>query len=141
VAGLLHDIGKIGTYESILDKTGKLTEEEYQQVQMHPEKGAEILSPIKQLSNILPIIRGHHEFYDGSGYPDGLKGTEIPFRARILTVADTVDAMGADRPYRHGLSEEKIINELKRCSGIQFDPDVVEAYLKIYQQERADIPS
>jgi PAS domain S-box-containing protein/putative nucleotidyltransferase with HDIG domain len=134
IAGLLHDIGKIGTNMLILDKPESLTDEEYDQMKEHPGKGVEILSPIKQLSNILPVIRGHHECYDGTGYPDGLKGAEIPFRARILTVADTVDAMGADRPYRKGLSEEKIIKELKRCSGTQFDPEVVTAYLKTLEE-------
>jgi PAS domain S-box-containing protein/putative nucleotidyltransferase with HDIG domain len=140
IAGLLHDIGKIGTYESILDKPSRLTEEEYNQMKEHPVKGEEILLPIKQLSHILPVIRGHHEFYDGTGYPDGLKGTEIPFHARILTVADTIDAMGADRPYRKGLSEEKVIAELKRCSGKQFDPEVVTAYLNSIDSE-VGVPS
>ncbi len=135
IAGLLHDIGKIGTNESILDKPGKLTDEELSEIRKHSEKGAEILAPIKQLSRILPTIRGHHEFYDGTGYPDGLKGTDIPLQARILAVADTADAMGADRPYRKGLSQEKIVAELKRCSGTQFDPEVVEAFLKTLEKD------
>ncbi len=130
VAGLLHDIGKLGTYESILDKPGKLTEEEQDIMRQHPAKGADILAPIRQLARIIPAIRHHHEFYDGTGYPDGLKGEGIPFPARILAVADTVDAMGADRPYRKGKPMSAIVAELKRCSGTQFDPVVVGAFLK-----------
>jgi putative nucleotidyltransferase with HDIG domain len=135
IAGLLHDIGKIGTDESILNKPGKLTEEELKEIRKHPGKGVEILAHIKQLTHILPVIKGHHEFYDGTGYPEGLKGTEIPLHARILTVADTVDAMGADRPYRNGLPQERIVDELKRYSGTQFDPAVVEAYLETFEEE------
>lgn len=131
MAGLLHDIGKIGTCESILDKPGELTGEELNIIRQHSRKGADILEPIKQLKEIIKAIRHHHEFYDGNGYPDGLKGEEISLTARILTVADTVDAMGTDRPYRKGRSMEEIIAELKRCSGYQFDPKVVEAFLHI----------
>jgi len=130
LAGLLHDIGKIGTYEAILDKPGKLTEEELKLIQQHPSRGAEILSPIKQLQDIIPCVKYHHEFYNGTGYPEGLKGEAIPIYARILAVADSVDAMGADRPYRKGKPMEDIIAELKRCAGTQFDPNVVEGFLK-----------
>lgn len=130
LAGLLHDIGKLGTYEAILDKPGKLTDDEQRIMREHPGKGAAILAPIKQLSEIVPIIKHHHEFYDGTGYPDGLKGDGIPFMSRVLTVADTADAMGADRPYRRGKPMAEIIAELKRCSGTQFDPAVVSAFLK-----------
>lgn len=130
LASLLHDIGKIGTYEDILDKPAKLTKDEEEKLRQHPVKGAEILAHIKQMKHVIPAIRGHQEFYDGTGYPDGLKGEDIPFMARIITVADTVDAMGADRPYRKGKPMEAIIAELKRCSGNQFDPMVVEAFLR-----------
>lgn len=130
IAGLLHDIGKLGTYENILEKPGKLTDEELKLMHQHPAKGADILAPIKQLKDVIPAIKYHHEFYDGTGYPDGLKGEAIPFMARILTVADSVDAMGADRPYRKGRPMDEIAKELKRCSGVQFDPAVVEAFLK-----------
>ncbi|MBI3583191.1 MAG: GAF domain-containing protein, partial [Nitrospinae bacterium] len=102
LSGLLHDIGKIGTYEAILDKAGKLTDEEYKIVKEHPAKGAEILLSIKQMKDIIPGVKHHHEFYNGKGYPDGLKGEGIPLMARILCIADSVDAMGADRPYRKG---------------------------------------
>jgi len=135
LAGLLHDVGKIGTYESILDKPAKLTDEELTIMRQHPVKGADILAPIKQLKDIIPCVKYHHEFYDGTGYPDGLKGEAIPLYARILTVADTVDAMGADRPYRKGRAMDVIIGELKRCSGTQFDLKVVEAFLKVLPQK------
>ena len=134
VAGFLHDIGKLGTYEAILDKAGKLTGEELNIIRQHPGKGAEILSPIKQLKDIIPAIKYHHEFYDGKGYPEGLKGEAIPFMARILAVADSADAMGADRPYRTGRPMDAIIAELKRCSGTQFDPKVVDGFLKVVSE-------
>ena len=130
LSGLLHDVGKIGTYESILDKAGKLTDEEYAIIKRHPGKGAEILLAIKQMKDIIPGVKYHHEFYNGKGYPDGLKGENIPLMARILCVADSVDAMSADRPYRKGRPMDEIIAELKRCSGSQFDPKIVEIFLK-----------
>lgn len=132
LAGLLHDIGKIGTYEAILDKPGKLTDEEKELIKMHPAKGTEILSPIRQLMDILPPIKYHHEHFDGSGYPEGLKGESIPLLARIITIADTTDAMSADRPYRKGKNAEDIVAELRRCAGSQFDPSLVDVFLDIY---------
>lgn len=134
LAGRLHDIGKLGTYEAILDKPGKLTEEEFMIIKKHPQKGADILAPIRQLQRIVPAIKHHHETYDGSGYPDGIKGSDIPLMARILAVADTVDAMSADRPYRQGKPVNAIIAELKRCSGIQFDPEVVDIFLGMVEE-------
>ncbi len=131
VASLLHDIGKIGTYADIIDKRERLTEEEWLLIKQHPTKGEEIIAPIKQLKNITPIIRHHHEFYDGTGYPVGLKGDQIPLLARILSVADAVDAMISDRPYRKGMSKDEVIAELNRCSGTQFDPEIVKAFLSI----------
>lgn len=129
-AALLHDIGKIGTYEVILDKPERLSIEESALVKMHPVKGEEILSPISQLKDILPIIRSHHERIDGEGYPDGLKDNEIPLLARIIAVADSFDSMISERPYRPKLNIEEALSELKRCSGTQFDPQVVEAFSK-----------
>jgi len=130
LAGLLHDIGKIATYEGILDKAGKLTSAEYKQIQEHPVKGADILSPLKELRDIIPGVKYHHVWYDGRGYPnEGISGKALPAFARILAVADTIDAMSADRPYRKGRSIEEVVGELKRCSGTQFDPDVVSAFL------------
>ncbi|MFQ5479806.1 MAG: HD domain-containing phosphohydrolase [Thermodesulfobacteriota bacterium] len=130
LAGLLHDIGKIATYEGILDKAGRLTDTEYEQIKHHPVKGAEILSPLKQLKDIIPGVKFHHVWYDGRGYPEtGIRGRDIHPFARILAVADTIDAMSADRPYRKGKSIDEVVAELKRCSGTQFDPEVVEAFL------------
>ncbi len=129
LSGLLHDIGKLATYEAVLDKPGALTEEEVKLIKLHPSKGAEIIEPVRQLKNIVDGIKYHHEYYDGTGYPEGLKGDGIPKMARILTVADTVDAMKADRPYRKGRTMDAVFAELKRCSGTQFDPAVVDAFL------------
>ena len=134
LSGLLHDVGKIGTYESILDKAGKLTDEEYVIIKRHPGKGAEILLAIKQMKDIIPGVKYHHEFYNGKGYPDGLKGENIPLMARILCVADSVDAMGADRPYRKGRAMDEIIVELKKCSGMQFDPKFVDVFLNVIKE-------
>lgn len=135
LSGLLHDVGKIGTFDVLLDKPGRLTNEEFALVKQHPVKGAEILSPIKQLGPIIPGILYHHESYDGRGYPKGLKGEEIPLQARILCVADAFDSMTADRPYRSAPGKAFAISEFKRCSGTQFDPKVVEAFLRVLDKE------
>jgi PAS domain S-box-containing protein/putative nucleotidyltransferase with HDIG domain len=129
IAALLHDIGKIGTYDVILDKPKSLTREEFNLINMHPVRGVEILKPIYQLRHLLPVIKHHHERVDGRGYPDGLKGNEIPFLSRIICVADSYDSMTSDRPYRAALGKEHAIAELKKHSGTQFDPDIVEAFL------------
>jgi PAS domain S-box-containing protein/putative nucleotidyltransferase with HDIG domain len=131
LAGLLHDIGKIGTYDVILDKPGTLTREEYDIVKNHARRGAELLQPIKQLGCVIPCIKHHHERYDGMGYPDGLKGENIPLWARILAIADAFDAMVEERPYRKTFETKKAIAELKRCSGTQFDPVLVEVFVDL----------
>ncbi|MDP3617667.1 MAG: response regulator, partial [Rhodoferax sp.] len=130
IAALLHDIGKIGTYDGLLEKPGKLTAAEYETIKQHPAKGAEMLAPIRQLYDIIPWVRGHHERYDGAGYPDGLKGENIPLQARILAVADTFDAMTAERPYRATPGKAQALEEIRRYAGTQFDPKVVEAFLR-----------
>ncbi len=130
LAGLLHDIGKIGTYETILEKPGKLTPEEFEIVKKHPVEAVKILKPVKMISSILPAILYHHENYDGTGYPDGLKVEDIPLFARILCVADAYDSMTADRPYRSAPGKDYAISELHRCAGTQFDPGIVELFLK-----------
>ena len=131
LAALLHDIGKIGTFEAILDKPSEFVKSDITAMRVHPVAGANILSPIKQLKDIIPIVRHHHENYDGSGYPDGLKGEEIPILARIIAVSDAYDAMKTDRPYRKGKDMDFVIAELKKRSGAQFDPKVIEVVLKI----------
>jgi putative nucleotidyltransferase with HDIG domain len=131
IGALLHDIGKIGTYDVLLDKPDRLTAEEFEIVKLHPVRGDEILSPVKQLQNIIPIVRYHHERMDGKGYPDGLKGDEIPLSSRILHVADSYDSMTADRPYRPAPGNEYAISEFKKYSGTQFDQKVVEVFLRV----------
>jgi putative nucleotidyltransferase with HDIG domain len=133
LAGLLHDIGKVATYDTILEKSKVLTAKEFTVMQKHPHQGVELLEPIKQLKRILPAIRHHHERYDGTGYPAGLKGDNIPLWARILAVCDAYDAMTTKRPYRETLSKQKAMKELKYCAGSQFDPVVVERLLGILQ--------
>lgn len=128
-AGYLHDIGKIGISDAILNKEGRLTDEEWQVIRKHPDMALEILNPLKFLPEEKVIIKHHHERYDGKGYPDGLSGKDIPLGARILSVADSFDAMNSKRPYRDALSKEKIISELKFARGAQLDPLVVDIFL------------
>lgn len=133
-AGILHDIGKIGVRGIVLNNPNGLTGEEYDEIKKHPLVGEGIIKPIELLQPIRPLIRHHHEWYNGKGYPDGLSGENIPLGARILVVADAYDAMKFDRPYRKALTEETIIQELKRGSGIQFEPKIVEIFLEILKQ-------
>ena len=128
IASLLHDVGKIGTYDLILDKTGPLTEEESRLIKLHPIKGEEILKPITQLQHVIPIIKHHHERIDGSGYPDGLTGIEIPLLAKILCLADSFDAMTANRPYQPGMSRTEAFGEIKKSTETHFDGAVVKAF-------------
>jgi polar amino acid transport system substrate-binding protein len=132
---LLHDIGKIGIPDSILFKPGPLTDEEFEFIKQHPVRGAELVRTNNGLREIVPLIRHHHERYDGHGYPDGLQGREIPLEARILCVADSVQAMESDRPYRKALSRHEIISEIKENAGTQFDPVIVKAFLKVIHKE------
>jgi diguanylate cyclase (GGDEF)-like protein len=135
-AGLLHDIGKIGISEQVLHKPDRLTTEEYSYVQGHAALGGEFLETCRSLRHLAPFVRHHHEWWDGTGYPDGLKGEEIPLESRILAVCDAVEAMASDRPYRSGMSLNKIINEINRCAGAQFDPAVAAAFVRIAERER-----
>lgn len=135
LSAILHDIGKIGIRDNILLKQSKLTEEEAMIMNMHPMYGAEILGHIKQLKDVIPGMRGHHERYDGTGYPDHLRGEEIPLFARIISVADAYDAMTTDRPYRKALNKDVAYEELKRFSGRHFDPQVVNAFIKAMNKE------
>jgi putative nucleotidyltransferase with HDIG domain len=129
--GLLHDIGKIGVPDSVLLKQDRLTRAERQSMNAHPVLGAEIIAPVKRLEPELPIIRHHHEWFNGSGYPDRLVGDEIPKLARILHVADAFEAMTAARPYRMTpLTPEQALAELRKFGGIQFDPEVVDAFVR-----------
>jgi len=138
-AALMHDIGKIGIRYEKLNKKGALTPEETAMFRNHPEKGRRILDPIPFLRHLIPGCFCHHEHWDGAGYPQGLKSTDIPLMGRIIAVADTYDAMTTDRAYRHALSHEVAIAELKRCSGTQFDPKIVEVFVEevAIRRERA----
>ncbi len=136
IAALLHDIGKIGIPESILNKTDKLDENEMLVIKEHPAKGVEILKPIKELKGSLLGVKYHHENYDGKGYPEGLRGEDIPIIASIIAVVDAFDAMTTDRPYRKARSLDEAVEELKRCSGTQFNPLVVQAAAKLYREGR-----
>ncbi len=129
--GLLHDIGKIAIPEKILLKPGKLTEEEYDVIKTHPELGQKLVDGIEKLKLISNWLKSHHERYDGKGYPDGLAGEQIPISSRIIAIADTYDAMTSSRSYRAALSHEIAINEIKRCSGTQFDPKLAELFVGI----------
>ena len=134
IAALLHDVGKIGCPDSILNKAGKLTKKEFERIKEHPVVGAAILTPIKELSDVAREVKYHQERYDGKGYPEGLKATEIPLIARIITVCDAFDAMTTDRPYRQKKMAEIAIHEIREGSGTQFDPLVVSAFLLAFEK-------
>ena len=133
-AGHLHDIGKIGIRDDILLKPGRLTPEEFEKIKEHPVIGANILEQLGLWERERLIIRCHHERYDGTGYPDGLKQQEIPLLARILSVADVYDAMASDRAYRKKMEESLILKIIREGSGSQFDPTIVDAFLKAYNE-------
>lgn len=135
-AALLHDIGKIGVSDRVLMKSGSLSSEDWEPIRAHPKLGVAILKHVESLSGCLAAIQYHHERYDGSGYPAGLKGENIPLDARILAVADSYDAMTSLRPYRQGrFTHEQAVEELKRCSGTQFDPKIVEVFVSISERD------
>ncbi len=136
--GILHDIGKVGISDMILRKPGKLTTEEYEIIKEHSALGEQIVQPMRFGEQVGPIVRGHHERWDGGGYPDGLEGEATPIGARIITLCDTFDAMTSDRPYRKALPDEVAINELKKHAGIQFDPNLVEIFVKNLAEIRKD---
>lgn len=134
-AGSLHDIGKIGIRDDILLKPGRLTEEEYEKIKEHPVIGADIISKLGLWDREMEIIRHHHERYDGKGYPDGLKGEQIPKLARIMAVADCYDAMASDRAYRRKMNPRDVLATLSKNSGTQFDPEAVDAFLRVADRE------
>jgi HD-GYP domain-containing protein (c-di-GMP phosphodiesterase class II) len=130
----LHDIGKVGIPEQILCKRGPLTGEEWTVMRDHPVIGAQIIAPITFLTGAVDLIRHHHERFDGSGYPDGLRAEEIPLAARIFSVADSFDAMTSDRPYRGAMHVERALAEIEGGAGTQFDPDVVEVFMRMVDE-------
>lgn len=131
IGTLLHDIGKIGIEDAILRKPGKLTTAEFDVMKTHTTKGAELIEKMPDLVSVVPIVRSHHERWDGGGYPDGLKGEDIPRLARIVAVANAFDALAFDTPYRQGQAAEIAFAEIERHQGRQFDPDVVTAFLQL----------
>jgi len=136
-AALVHDLGKVGVMDNIVGKPGPLTDEEYNIMRRHPLIGAEIAGRMKGLQDLVPGVRYHHERWDGRGYPDGLAGEELPLLARVLAVADTLDAMCSDRPYRPTRSLKDVRMEIERCSGSQFNPEVVSAFLRVLDRKDA----
>ena len=128
-AAILHDIGKIGINDSILNKATELTQEEFHQIMMHPSIGADIISKVDFLKDVTGIIKHHHERYDGSGYPDGLSGEAIPIEACVLTIADSYDAMTTDRPYRAALTKEEALEEIRKNAGTQFHPSLAKEFI------------
>jgi putative nucleotidyltransferase with HDIG domain len=136
LSGLLHDIGKIGIDDNVLRKPGPLTPSEVEHIKTHPELGCRILDGVKQLDKVLPVVRHHHEAWNGAGYPAGLKGEETPFLARIVAVADSVDAMSSDRPYRKGIPDEKLDSILRDGAGKQWDAEIIDAAFKVRDELR-----
>jgi len=143
IAALLHDVGKIGIDDAVLRKPDRLTDEEFAVIKRHPAMGANIMEPIKQLKDIIPGMRHHHEAFDGNGYPEGLAGGEIPLIARVIAVADTFDAMTSDRLYQKAMDDDFVIKTLMHLSGVRFDPKVVQAFItahpKIRQRREAPV--
>lgn len=131
----LHDIGKIAIDDAILNKPGKLDEREWEQIKRHPEIGYRILSTSPEYAEIAQDILSHHERYDGKGYPRGLKESNIPIRARIITIADSYDAMVSERPYRKPLTHQQAIDEIKRNLGTQFDPHIGQVFIELYERQ------
>jgi len=134
ITSVLHDIGKIGIEDYILKKPDRLNPEEFEVIKRHSEIGAKIVEHIRQLKEIIPGVKYHHEQVDGKGYPDGLMGEDIPPLARIVAVADTYDALTTDRPYRKAMGREAAVEEMKRCSGTQLDKEVVKAFIQAYEK-------
>jgi len=141
IASLLHDVGKIGISDRILKKKGKLTGKEVEELRKHTEIGEMILNPIREIKDAFKLIRHHHENFDGTGYPDGLKGNDIPLVSRIIGVANAYDTMTSDRPHRKAVKKKVAIAELEEKTGLQFDPVVVEAFVKALEKGIKAAPS
>jgi putative two-component system response regulator len=138
--GLLHDIGKISIDDAILRKPGKLTPEEYEQIKQHPDYGARIVQPMRFAAEVGPIIRHHHERWDGKGYPQGLSGEAIPIGARIVAIVDAYDAMMTERPYRSALGLEETLRRLREGRGHEWDPRLLDLFIELVEQGRLELP-
>jgi putative nucleotidyltransferase with HDIG domain len=134
VGGPLHDIGKLAISDEVLSKPGRLDDNELAQIREHPKLGARLLLRVAAFRTALPYVLYHHERWDGTGYPTGRAGEEIPVEARVLAIADAFDAMTSDRPYRRALSREEALAEVERCSGTQFDPEIVRVFLALFAE-------
>jgi response regulator RpfG family c-di-GMP phosphodiesterase len=139
IAAFLHDLGKVGVPTDLLLREGALDPAERQLVEQHPEIGARLVRPLVGQSDLTLAIRHHHEWWDGTGYPDGLAGEQIPFAARIVSVVDAFDAMSCDRPYRQALRREVVLGELRRFAGVQFDPDIAKAFVSLLESSADDV--
>jgi putative nucleotidyltransferase with HDIG domain len=140
VGGPLHDIGKLAVADEVLRKEGRLDEHELAQIREHPKLGARILLRVAALREAIPYVLYHHERWDGTGYPSGKAGEEIPLEARVLAVADAFDAMTSDRPYRRALTREEAVAEVERCAGTQFDPKIARVFVELFAETEAALP-
>lgn len=138
VGGPLHDIGKLAVSEHVLRKEGRLDDHELAEIREHPKIGAKLLMRVTALREAIPYVLYHHERWDGTGYPSGKAGKEIPVEARVLAIADAFDAMTSDRPYRSALTREEALAEVERCAGTQFDPEIARVFLEVFGGETAD---
>jgi putative nucleotidyltransferase with HDIG domain len=139
VGGPLHDIGKLAVSDEVLCKEGRLDDDELAQIREHPKIGAKLLLRVTALREAIPYVLYHHERWDGTGYPSGKAGEEIPVEARVLAVADAFDAMTSDRPYRSALSHEEALAEVERCAGTQFDPKIARVFLEVFGETEAEL--
>jgi putative nucleotidyltransferase with HDIG domain len=137
VGGPLHDIGKLAVSDEVLCKEGRLDDDELAQIREHPKIGAKLLLRVTALREAIPYVLYHHERWDGTGYPSGKRGEEIPVEARVLAIADAFDAMTSDRPYRDALSREEALAEVERCAGTQFDPKIARVFLEVFGHDTA----
>ena len=140
VGGPLHDIGKLAVSDEVLCKEGRLDDDELAQIREHPKIGAKLLFRVTALREAIPYVLYHHERWDGTGYPSGKAGEEIPVEARVLAIADAFDAMTSDRPYRSALSREEALAEVERCAGTQFDPKIARVFLEVFGEIEAELP-
>jgi HD-GYP domain-containing protein (c-di-GMP phosphodiesterase class II) len=134
-AAMLHDLGKVGISDKILHKKSKLSKEEFEEIKRHPQIGVDIIRSIHSLRPVIPAVMHHHERWDGKGYPHGLKMLQIPLIARIISIADVYQALTSDRPYRKAYSKEKALGIIKKGSGTQFDPDIVNSFCEVLQED------
>jgi putative two-component system response regulator len=140
LGSMLHDVGKVGILESILNKNGPLNPDEWEAMKRHAEYGAKLLEPLRGTENVREMVAHHHEFFDGSGYPDGLAGSQIPLGARIVAIADAYDTITSERTYKKARTPDEALLELKRCGNAQFDPELVRVFVSRMRELPSPIP-